>query len=249
MTTGMEILDKYPIDNEKKRVPRVFIMPRLNFKNVEFSHMEIVTLGIISSLTKMKSGDNSHVETDFVNVDYLLAVAGLSRRYKTEIEDSIEGLIDKSIISEDRHDEIGMSFFAVHLTANNNAYMKINKDEFVMLCKVKNGKAKTNAIFMYILLNTYMFKSKDKPETFVTWVGNETISRIMGLSERTVQRTIQQLEDDKCIARYTVTMTKTNNFNRRHLISSYDDRYILREHVVRNLTTDDKTRMYGKVVG
>lgn len=249
MDATEKILNKYPRDNaDGYSGGRMFIMPRAEIRDSGLTQMDIVVLALISSLTKTKVKDITSVETDFVNIDYLIVVSGLSRKYKSDILQSIENLKEYGLLTEEKDEDFGMSIFQVILDTGTKSYMKVSKDEFVKLCKMKNSKTKLNCMFMFILLNTYMFKTNGKDETFVTWVGNKTLSREMNLSERTIQRVLQQLEEECFIARYTVTMSNGFNFYRRHLISCYYDRHMLRNHLEDNLSTEDNKRKYGTLV-
>lgn len=244
-----DVLNKYPKENtDGYSGGRMFIMPRAEIRDSGLTQMDIFVLGLISSLTKTKVKDITSVETDFVNIDYLIIVSGLSRKYKDDILQSIENLKKIGLLSESKDEDFGMSIFEVSLNTGTKSYMKVSKDEFVRLCKMKNSKSKINCISMFVLLNTYMFKTDGKDETFVTWVGNKTLSKEMNIGERTVQRVLQQLEEFEAIARYTVTMSSGFNFYRRHLISCYYDRHMLRNHLEENLSTEENKRKYGSLV-
>lgn len=235
-----EWYEKYSNDDREIGFDEFFILPRFDIANGNLNAMEIYTLGIICLFAKPKRDKSKTIQTPPLSKKTIYDMSNFkSKKWQKEIDESIYSLRDKKVIASRRVDG---DLFRYYVNIS-DGYIRINEDEYVKAIQYENSDIKKrNVVALYLALNGYMFKKPDTVASFVTWVTNETLAKLIGFEgNSTIKRAMVLLEDMKLIARFQVS--RHNNAGTVRVLSCYSDRDLLTKFVKDRLGKD-----YLKVV-
>lgn len=236
-------LEKYSdkIDDDEKEsreYKEYFCYPRETMrKGSDMSAFDHLVLSAICYYSSMNA--SKEITAYNIQLESIMSMANKSKVSKVRKKDSITK-IKKSINIIARLEYVNIelsSFGGINVRIElNNGYSKINRNEYErILVGFENVGSRGSAIATYLSINDYQYKKPGDVSSFITYAASASIGYKVGISDKTVYRSLKLLEEIKVIAMYTVAIKGNIKSSMNNVISSYYHRDKLRQHVQKEL--------------